>query len=77
MRTGRPHQVVETARQQYGATFAIVAKAGGWNFCEYLIGRDGHITEVFPETVEPWTRGSSQPSRGRSRRPDVLFSGLS
>jgi glutathione peroxidase len=24
-----------------------------WNFHKYLIGRDGHIAEVFPETVEP------------------------
>ena len=24
-----------------------------WNFHKYLIGRDGYITEVFPETVEP------------------------
>jgi glutathione peroxidase len=24
-----------------------------WNFHKYLIGRDGYIAEVFPETVEP------------------------
>jgi glutathione peroxidase len=24
-----------------------------WNFHKYLIGREGGITEVFPETVEP------------------------
>jgi glutathione peroxidase len=24
-----------------------------WNFHKYLIGRDGHITDVFPERVEP------------------------
>lgn len=24
-----------------------------WNFHKYLIGRDGHIAEVFPERVEP------------------------
>jgi glutathione peroxidase len=24
-----------------------------WNFHKYLIGRDGNITDVFPETVEP------------------------
>ena len=24
-----------------------------WNFHKYLIGRDGYISEVFPETVEP------------------------
>jgi glutathione peroxidase len=24
-----------------------------WNFHKYLIGRDGYITAVFPETVEP------------------------
>ena len=24
-----------------------------WNFHKYLIGRDGNIAEVFPETVEP------------------------
>ncbi len=24
-----------------------------WNFHKYLLGRDGHIAEVFPETVEP------------------------
>jgi glutathione peroxidase len=24
-----------------------------WNFHKYLIGRDGYIGEVFPETVEP------------------------
>jgi glutathione peroxidase len=24
-----------------------------WNFHKYLIGRDGYITDVFPETVEP------------------------
>jgi glutathione peroxidase len=24
-----------------------------WNFHKYLVGRDGHIAEVFPETVEP------------------------
>ena len=33
-----------------------VAKEGGaprWNFHKYLIGRDGYIAEVFPETVDP------------------------
>jgi len=25
----------------------------GWNFHKYLIGRDGYIAEVFPESVEP------------------------
>ena len=25
-----------------------------WNFHKYLIGRDGHIADVFPESVEPW-----------------------
>jgi len=24
-----------------------------WNFHKYLIGRDGYIAEVFPESVEP------------------------
>jgi glutathione peroxidase len=24
-----------------------------WNFHKYLVGRDGYIAEVFPETVEP------------------------
>jgi glutathione peroxidase len=24
-----------------------------WNFHKYLIGRDGYIAEVFPETIEP------------------------
>jgi glutathione peroxidase len=24
-----------------------------WNFHKYLVGRDGYISEVFPETVEP------------------------
>jgi glutathione peroxidase len=24
-----------------------------WNFHKYLIGRDGYLAEVFPETVEP------------------------
>jgi glutathione peroxidase len=24
-----------------------------WNFHKYLVGRDGYITEVFPESVEP------------------------
>src|SRR5260370_8493120 len=24
-----------------------------WNFHKYLIGRDGYIAEVFPETAEP------------------------
>jgi glutathione peroxidase len=24
-----------------------------WNFHKYLLGRDGYIAEVFPETVEP------------------------
>src|SRR5712675_1004511 len=24
-----------------------------WNFHKYLVGRDGYIDEVFPETVEP------------------------
>lgn len=24
-----------------------------WNFHKYLIGRDGYIVDVFPETVEP------------------------
>ena len=24
-----------------------------WNFHKYLIGRDGHIADVFPESVEP------------------------
>jgi glutathione peroxidase len=24
-----------------------------WNFHKYLIGRDGHIAEVFPERIEP------------------------
>jgi glutathione peroxidase len=24
-----------------------------WNFHKYLIGRDGYIAEIFPETVEP------------------------
>jgi glutathione peroxidase len=24
-----------------------------WNFHKYLIGRDGYIADVFPETVEP------------------------
>lgn len=24
-----------------------------WNFHKYLIGRDGHVAEVFPERVEP------------------------
>src|SRR5216684_1877702 len=24
-----------------------------WNFHKYLVGRDGHIAEGFPETVEP------------------------
>src|SRR5713226_9440026 len=27
-----------------------------WNFHKYLIGRDGYISEVFPETVEPSDR---------------------
>ena len=24
-----------------------------WNFHKYLIGRDGYIADVFPESVEP------------------------
>jgi glutathione peroxidase len=24
-----------------------------WNFHKYLVGRDGYIAEVFPETIEP------------------------
>ena len=24
-----------------------------WNFHKYLVGRDGYIAEIFPETVEP------------------------
>jgi glutathione peroxidase len=24
-----------------------------WNFHKYLIGRDGHLAEVFPESIEP------------------------
>jgi glutathione peroxidase len=24
-----------------------------WNFHKYLMGRNGYIAEVFPETVEP------------------------
>ena len=24
-----------------------------WNFYKYLVGRNGYIAEVFPETVEP------------------------
>ena len=24
-----------------------------WNFHKYLIGRDGYIADVFPQTVEP------------------------
>jgi glutathione peroxidase len=24
-----------------------------WNFHKYLVGRDGHIAEVFPERIEP------------------------
>jgi len=24
-----------------------------WNFHKYLIGRDGYIADVFPETIEP------------------------
>ena len=24
-----------------------------WNFHKYLVGRDGYLAEVFPETVEP------------------------
>jgi glutathione peroxidase len=24
-----------------------------WNFHKYLVGCDGYIAEVFPETVEP------------------------
>ena len=27
-----------------------------WNFHKYLIGRDGYIAEVFPESVEPTAR---------------------
>jgi glutathione peroxidase len=72
---GGAHEIVETARHQYGATFPITAKAvvkgplahpfykwaalarpkdvPRWNFHKYLIGRDGYITGVFPETVEP------------------------
>jgi glutathione peroxidase len=72
---GGAHEIVETARHQYGATFPITAKAvvkgplahpfykwaalarpkdvPRWNFHKYLIGRDGYIAEVFPETVEP------------------------
>jgi glutathione peroxidase len=72
---GGAHEIVETARHQYGATFPIAAKTvvkgplahpfykwaalarpkelPRWNFHKYLIGRDGYISEVFPETVEP------------------------
>jgi len=24
-----------------------------WNFYKYLVGRNGYIAEVFPETVKP------------------------
>jgi glutathione peroxidase len=24
-----------------------------WNFHKYLIGRDGYIADIFPESIEP------------------------
>ncbi len=36
-----------------------------WNFHKYLVGRDGYIAEVFPETVEPTdTRVKTAVARG-------------
>jgi glutathione peroxidase len=42
-----------------------------WNFHKYLIGRDGYIAEVFPETVNHQIRVSKPPLRGHSRTPDA------
>ncbi len=64
---GGSREIRETALHQYGVTFPIAAKAvvkgpykwaapkdvPRWNFHKYLIGRDGYIADVFPETVEP------------------------
>ena len=32
---------------------ARTGQAPRWNFHKYLVGRDGHIADVFPERVEP------------------------
>jgi glutathione peroxidase len=45
-----------------------------WNFHKYLIGRDGYIADVFPETVEPSDTRVKTASRGRLRRPDAPVS---
>ena len=72
---GGTTEIANTARQHYGVTFPVAAKAvvkgpnahpfykwaadtrpkevPRWNFHKYLIGRDGYIAEVFPESVEP------------------------
>jgi glutathione peroxidase len=72
---GGAAEIAATAREHYGVTFPIAAKAAvkgtnahpfykwaagarpkdvpRWNFHKYLIGRDGYIADVFPETVEP------------------------
>ena len=38
---------------QMGAGEAWPKDVPRWNFHKYLIGRDGNITEAFPEAVEP------------------------
>ena len=36
-----------------GLRWLVPKEVPRWNFHKYLIGRDGYIAEVFPETVEP------------------------
>ena len=53
--TAKQAVIGKAAHSFYRWVVAELGEAGApkWNFHKYLIGRDGYIADVFPESVEP------------------------
>lgn len=53
--TSKQHVIGDEAHPFYKWAAEAMGSDGTpkWNFHKYLVGRDGYIAEVFPETVEP------------------------